>query len=176
MALPTPRLTPEAIAALIDHTLLRPEAVQEDIVRLCHEAIEYGFASVCVNSYWVPVVAAELAGTSVKPCATVGFPLGAMATEAKVAETKAALRAGAREIDMVINIGAMRGGDLATVSSEIAAVVEVCHREQALVKVIIETALLNEDQKAVACRLSKAAHADFVKTSTGFGPGGATVA
>src|SRR5581483_8801417 len=109
MALPNSSLTPDAIAALIDHTLLRPEATQEDIVRICQEAIEYGFASVCVNSCWVPVIAAELAGTNVKTCATVGFPLGAMSTEAKVAETKAALRAGALEIDMVINIGAMRG-------------------------------------------------------------------
>ena len=162
------------IAALIDHTLLRPEATREDIIKLCREAREYKFASVCVNSYWVPLVAAELAGSSVKVCTVIGFPLGATSTEAKAAETQAALRAGAGEIDMVQNIGALRSGDHAAVQSDIAAVVEVAHRSGAIVKVILETALLYDDQKVIACQLAEKAGADFVKTSTGFGPSGAT--
>ena len=143
---------------------------------LCHEAVEYGFASVCVNSCWVPLVAAELAGTPVKVCTVVGFPLGATASEVKVAEAAYALRCGAQEIDMVINIGALIGGDIATVGRDISEVVDVCHRSGAIVKVIIETALLTDDQKIMACKLAVKAGADFVKTSTGFGPGGATVA
>jgi deoxyribose-phosphate aldolase len=172
----SPQLTPEAIAALIDHTLLRPQAVHDEVVQVCREALEHHFASVCVNSCWIPLVAAELAGSSVKACSTIAFPLGAMATEAKVAEAHAALRAGAQEIDMVMNIGALRDGDVATVSRDIQAVAEACHRENALLKVILETALLTDEQKVIACRLTKSAGADFVKTSTGFGPGGATVA
>jgi deoxyribose-phosphate aldolase len=162
------------ITALIDHTLLRPEATREDIIKLCREAREYKFASVCVNSYWVPLVAAELAGSPVKVCTVIGFPLGATSTEAKAAETQAALRAGAHEIDMVQNIGALRSGDYAAVQADIAAVVEVAHGSGAIVKVILETALLDDDQKIAACRLAKKAGADFVKTSTGFGPSGAT--
>ena len=162
------------IAALIDHTLLRPEATRADIVKLCREAREYKFASVCVNSYWVPLAAAELAGSPVKVCTVIGFPLGATSTEAKAAETQAALRAGAREIDMVQNVGALRSGDYAAVQADIAAVVAVAHGSGAIVKVILETALLDDDQKIAACRLAKKAGADFVKTSTGFGPSGAT--
>ncbi len=143
---------------------------------MCREAVEHGFASVCVNSCWVPLVAAELAGTPVKVCTVVGFPLGASATEVKVAEAAYALRCGAQEIDMVINIGALASGDIATVGSDISAVVEVCHRGGALVKAILETALLTDDQKVMACKLARNAGVDFVKTSTGFGPGGATVA
>jgi deoxyribose-phosphate aldolase len=143
---------------------------------VCREAVEHGFASVCVNSCWVPLVAAELAGTPVKVCTVVGFPLGASATEVKVAEAAYALRCGAQEIDMVINIGALASGDIATVGSDISAVVEVCHRGGALVKAILETALLTDDQKVMACKLARNAGVDFVKTSTGFGPGGATVA
>ena len=163
------------IAALIDHTLLKPEATEADIRKICGEAREYGFASVCVNPYWVPVVAAELAGSAVKVCSVVGFPLGASATEIKVAETVAAIRAGAREIDMVINIGELRGGNTDAVSNDIRAVVSAAHEGGAIVKVILETALLDDEQKIAACRLSKDAGAEFVKTSTGFGPGGATV-
>jgi deoxyribose-phosphate aldolase len=163
------------IAALIDHTLLKPEATEADIRRICGEAREYGFASVCVNPYWVPVVAKELAGSSVKVCSVVGFPLGASAIEIKVAETSAAIRAGAREIDMVINIGELRGGNLEAVGHDIRAVVENAHEGGAIVKVILETALLDDEQKIVACRISKDAAAEFVKTSTGFGPHGATV-
>lgn len=170
----TTRIDP-AIAGLIDHTLLRADATRDDIVKVCREARKYGFASVCVNGYWVPVVASELAGSPVKVCTVVGFPLGAMSTEAKVAETQAALRVGAQEIDMVQNIGALRGGDFDAVKADIAAVADVTHRAGGIVKVILETALLDDNQKAMACMLAKMAKADFVKTSTGFGPSGATV-
>lgn len=163
-----------AIASLIDHTLLKPEAARDDIVKLCREARRHEFASVCLNPYWVPLAAAELAGTPVKVCTVVGFPLGATSTEAKAAETSAAVRAGAREIDMVINIGALRSGDTGAVQADIAAVVRESHAAGAIVKTILETALLDDAQKAVACTLAKAAGADFVKTSTGFGPSGAT--
>jgi deoxyribose-phosphate aldolase len=164
-----------SIASLIDHTLLRADATRADILQLCREARDYNFASVCVNSYWVPIAAAELAGSQVLVCTVVGFPLGATSTAAKVAETEAALAAGAKEIDMVQNIGALRGGDPHSVQQDIAAVVNAAHRRGAIVKVILETALLDDDQKTAACLLAKAAGADFVKTSTGFGPSGATV-
>jgi len=163
------------IASLIDHTMLRPEATRADIVKLCAEARQYGFATVCINPYWVPLAASELAGTAVKVCTVAGFPLGATSTEAKVAEAAAALRAGAREIDMVINVGALRSGDFDTVKLDIQAVTRVCHDANAIVKVILETALLDDAQKISACGLAQAAGADFVKTSTGFGPAGATV-
>jgi len=163
-----------AIAALIDHTILKPEATRADVVKVCREARQYGFASVCVNPYWVPLVRAELAGSAVLVCTVVGFPLGATSTEAKVAEAAAALRAGAQEIDMVINVGALRSGDHEAVKLDIVGVVKVSHEARATVKVILETALLDDNQKAVACTLAKLAGADFVKTSTGFGPSGAT--
>lgn len=163
-----------AIAALIDHTILKPEATRADVIKVCREARQYNFASVCVNPYWVPLVRNELAGSPVKVCTVVGFPLGATSTEAKVAETAAALRAGAQEIDMVINVGALRSGDHEAVKLDIQEVVRVSHEARAIVKVILETALLDDNQKAVACTLSKLAGADFVKTSTGFGPAGAT--
>jgi len=162
------------IAGLIDHTLLRPEATRDDIIKVCREARKYNFASVCINPYWVPLVAAELAGSPVKVCTVIGFPLGATSTEAKVAETEAALRVGAQEIDMVQNVGALRSGDYDAVKADIAAVVEVTHGAGAIVKVILETALLDDNQKVMACMLAKLAKADFVKTSTGFGPSGAT--
>jgi deoxyribose-phosphate aldolase len=163
-----------AIASLIDHTLLKPEATADDIRRLCAEARQSSFASVCVNPYWVPLAAAELAGSPVKVCTVVGFPLGASATAVKRAEAEAATRAGAREIDMVINVGALRSGDYDEVKRDIEAVVGAAHAAGAIVKVILETALLDDQQKAVACTLARLAGADFVKTSTGFGPGGAT--
>lgn len=163
-----------AIAALIDHTILRPEATRADIVKVCREARQYNFASVCVNPYWVPLVHAELEGSPVKVCSVIGFPLGATSTEAKAAEAAAALRAGALELDMVINIGALRSGDHQAVKLDIQQVVHVAHEAGAIVKVILETALLDDNQKAVACTLAKLAGADFVKTSTGFGPAGAT--
>jgi deoxyribose-phosphate aldolase len=163
-----------SIAALIDHTLLKPEATEADIRKVCSEARQYGFATVCVNPYWVRLVAGELAGSRVKVCAVVGFPLGANATEIKVAETAGVIRAGAQEIDMVLNVGELRGGNYEAVRDDIVAVVETAHANGAIVKVILETALLNSEQKVKACLLAKEAHADFVKTSTGFGPGGAT--
>ena len=163
-----------SIASLIDHTLLRADATRDDIIKVCREARKYGFASVCVNPYWVPVVAAELAGSPVKVCTVIGFPLGATSTEAKVCETEAALRVGAQEIDMVQNVGALRGGDYDAVKADIAAVVEVSHRAGAIVKVILETALLDDNQKAMSSMLAKMAGADFVKTSTGFSTSGAT--
>jgi deoxyribose-phosphate aldolase len=163
-----------AIAALIDHTILKADATRADVVKVCREARQYDFASVCVNSYWVPLVKAELAGSPVKVCTVVGFPLGAASTEAKVAETVIAVRAGAQEVDMVINIGALKSGDTDTVQNDIAAVVQAAHAGGAIVKVIIETALLDDTQKRVACQLAKAAGAEFVKTSTGFSTSGAT--
>ena len=162
------------IAALIDHTILKPEATRADVIKVCREARQYNFASVCVNSYWVPLVRAELAGSPVKVCTVVGFPLGAASTEAKAAEASTAVCAGAQEVDMVINVGALRSGDQDAVKADIEEVVRVSHRGGAIVKVILETALLDDNQKAVACMLAKEAGADFVKTSTGFGPSGAT--
>ena len=167
-------MTPKQAAALIDHTLLRPDAVESDVMKVCAEAKAHGFASVCVNSCWVPVVARELAGTAVKVCSVIGFPLGAMLTSAKVSETAAAVTAGASEIDMVQNVGWLRAGALDAVRADIAAVVGEAGRGSAIVKVILETSLLTQDQKVIACRLAQEAGAAFVKTSTGFGSGGAT--
>lgn len=163
-----------SIARLIDHTLLRPEATAADIRKLCAEARAYGFASVCVNPYWVPLAASELAGSPVKVCTVTGFPLGANMTAIKAAETEAAIRAGAQEIDMVLNIGELRGGNYDAVRYDIRAVVDAAHQRNAIAKVILETALLNDDQKVKACELAKIAGADFVKTSTGFSTAGAT--
>ena len=163
-----------AIAALIDHTILKPEATRADIVKVCREARQYGFASACVNPYWVPVVRAQLEGSPVKVCTVIGFPLGATSTEAKIAESAVALRAGATELDMVINVGALRSGDYDAVKLDIQAVVKTAHDAGAAVKVILETALLDDNQKAMACTLAKLAGSDFVKTSTGFGPAGAS--
>jgi deoxyribose-phosphate aldolase len=163
-----------SIAALIDHTILKPDATRADVVKVCREAREYHFASVCVNPYWVPLVARELAGSDVKVCSVAGFPLGATTTDAKVAETAGALRNGAQEIDMVINVGALRSGDFDAVGNDIQQVVRVAHQAGAIVKVILETALLDDPQKTKASRLAKAAGADFVKTSTGFSSSGAT--
>jgi deoxyribose-phosphate aldolase len=164
-----------SVAALIDHTLLRPEATASEIRRLCSEARQYSFAAVCVNPYWAPIVAAEIDGSKVKVCTVIGFPLGANATSIKVAETLEAARAGAREIDMVLNMGELRGGNHDVVLRDIQAVVDVAHHKGAIVKVILETALLTDQQKITACGLAKQAGAEFVKTSTGFGPAGATV-
>lgn len=162
------------LASYIDHTLLRPDASSDDIAKLAREAIEYHFVGVCVNSSHVKHVAEILKGTQVLPVAVVGFPLGAMATEAKAFEANLAVRDGAKEIDMVINIGALKSGDHAVVRDDIRAVVLAA--QPAHVKVIIETSLLNEDQKRIACALSVEAGAHFVKTSSGFNGGGATVA
>ena len=163
------------IAAMIDHTLLKPDATEADIRKLSREARRYGFASVCVNPYWIPVVAAELAGSPVKVCTVVGFPFGATPAEIKRTEAETAIRAGAQEVDMVINVGALRSGDHDRVKVDIQAVAEACHAGGAILKVILETAMLDDNQKAIACTLAKMAGADFVKTSTGYGPHGATV-
>ena len=167
--------SPLEFAALIDHTLLRPEATRADILQLCEDARQYGFASVCVNPCWVPLAARQLRGTAVKVCSVVGFPLGATLSAVKRQETAQAIKLGAQEIDMVINVGALRGGDLEAVRLDIRGVVDASHAGGALVKVILETALLNDEQKVAGCLLAQGAGADFVKTSTGFGPGGATV-
>lgn len=163
-----------SVARLIDHTILKPEAVRDEIRRVCAEALQFEFASVCVNPFWAKLVAAELRGSPVKVCTVAGFPFGATQTTAKVAETMGALRDGAEEIDMVINIGALRGGERDVVKSDVQGVVLASHGNGAIVKVIIETALLDEAQKVLACSLAQDAGADFVKTSTGFSRAGAT--
>lgn len=162
------------IAALIDHTILKPEATADDVKRVCAEARQHGFASVCVNPYWVRSVAAELAGSPVKVCTVIGFPLGANTTAVKMLEAEQAIRDGAQELDMVLNVGELRAGNVDAVEADIRTVATVAHAGGAILKVILETALLNDDQKVRACELAKNAGADFVKTSTGFGPGGAT--
>jgi deoxyribose-phosphate aldolase len=164
------------VAALIDHTLLKPDATRRDVEQLCHEATQFGFATVCVNPTWVPLAAGLLAGSPVRVCSVVGFPLGATSADVKGYETRRAIFDGAREIDMVINIGALKSGDLRVVERDIEAVTAPCRDCGVLSKVIIEAALLTDDEKVTACTLAKAAGADYVKTSTGFGPGGATAA
>jgi deoxyribose-phosphate aldolase len=166
----------DEVAPLIDHTLLKPDASQDQIAQLCYEARTYQFASVCVNPAHVKLSAQLLKGSGVPVCTVVGFPLGATPGTVKAFETQQAIREGAREIDMVINIGALKSEDYKTVHEDIASVVRAAHAGDAIVKVIIEAALLDDEEKVIACQLSKAAGADFVKTSTGFGPGGATVA
>ena len=163
-----------SLAALLDHTLLRPEATQAQVERLCEEAMQAGCAAVCVNPAWVPLAVQKVRGSRVRVAAVAGFPFGATSTAAKRAEAEAAIRAGADEVDMVINIGAMRSDDLARVESDIRALVEVCHGSGATLKVILENAYLSDQQKVTACEIAKRADADFVKTSTGFGPHGAT--
>ncbi len=166
---------PAELARFIDHTLLAPDATAADIDRLCDEAVEYGFAAVCVNPVWVKRASSRLRGTPVKVASVVGFPLGANAPEVKVLETRRALRDGAREIDMVLNIGALKGGDRELVEQDIKRVAEACREVGAVSKVILETSKLSDEEKVVASRLAQRAGADFVKTSTGFGGGGATV-
>ncbi len=163
------------IAKYIDHTLLKPDATQDQIAQLCYEARTHHFASVCVNPTNVPLCAQLLRGSDVKVCTVVGFPLGATPPSVKAFETQQAIRDGATEIDMVINVGALKSRDYDAVYEDIAAVVATAHAHHALVKVIIEAALLTDEEKVIASQLSKAAGADYVKTSTGFGPGGATV-
>jgi deoxyribose-phosphate aldolase len=161
------------LARLIDHTLLKPEASAPQIEQLCMEAKEYSFCSVCINPYWVPTAAKWLAGSGVKVCTVIGFPLGAVSAAAKAGEAREAAANGAVELDMVLNIGALKSGDERTVRADIASVVAAAG-SQAIVKVILETGLLTEVEKIRACIMAKEAGAAFVKTSTGFGPGGAT--
>lgn len=158
---------------LFDHTILKADATRKDVKRVCDEAMAYSFCSVCVNSYYVPYVANLLHGSDVKICSVVGFPLGAMSTRAKALEAKIAVMDGADEIDMVINIGALKDRDYSVVLEDIKAVKEAC--EDKTLKVIIETCLLNDVEKVKACELAKEAGADFVKTSTGFSTGGAKI-
>jgi deoxyribose-phosphate aldolase len=163
------------IARFIDHTLLKPDATQAQIAQLCHEARQYGFAAVCVNPTHVNLCAELLKGSDVAVCTVVGFPLGATPPEVKAYEAQQAINDGATEIDMVVNIGAVKGGESGLVERDIATVTRTCHNNGAICKVIIEAALLTEQEKVKACELAKKAGADYVKTSTGFGPGGATV-
>jgi deoxyribose-phosphate aldolase len=171
----SPMLTPEQLAALIDHTILKPEATPEQVVKVCTEARQYNFATICVNPVYVSLCAEFLRGTKVKVCAALGFPLGATTTEVKAFEARQAIEQGAGEVDMVIHVGALKAGNRQYVQNDIAAVVKAGHAGGALVKVIFETCLLTNDEKVTACLLAKEAGADFVKTSTGFSSGGATV-
>jgi deoxyribose-phosphate aldolase len=163
-----------SVAGMIDHTLLKPDATRADIDKLCREAAQFHFATVCVNPGWVALAAQLLRGSGVGVCSVVGFPLGATTADVKHYETRRAIFDGATEIDMVINIGALKSGDLQTVERDIAAVVAPCREANVISKVILEVALLTDDEKIAASTLAKAAGADFVKTSTGFAAGGAT--
>jgi deoxyribose-phosphate aldolase len=167
--------TDASLASMIDHTLLKPDATPDQIAQLCFEARKYNFASVCVNPTWVELCAQLLRGSPVKVCTVIGFPLGASAAEVKAFETENALDNGATEIDMVINIGALKARDLELVARDIRSVVMASHARGVIVKVIIEAVLLTDEEKTLACLLAKEAGADFVKTSTGFAGGGATV-
>ncbi len=166
---------PLDLAKYIDHTLLKPDATQEEIDTMCAEAIEYGFAAVCINPTWVKRTAENLRGSDVKTATVIGFPLGANTSDIKAMEARRALRDGAREVDMVINIGALKSGQHELVRKDIEKVVDASHEGGAITKVILETALLTDEEKVIASALAKAAKADFVKTSTGFSGGGATV-
>ncbi|WP_203361704.1 deoxyribose-phosphate aldolase [Bacillus sp. REN10] len=164
----------EEMAKMIDHTLLKADATKAEVSKLCEEAKTYEFASVCVNPTWVPFASEQLKGTPVKVCTVIGFPLGAMTSEVKAFETKNAIKNGAQEVDMVINIGALKDKDYDTVLKDIQAVTSAA-KGKALTKVIIETCLLTDEEKQKACELAVEAGADYVKTSTGFSTGGATV-
>ncbi|MBN1945644.1 MAG: deoxyribose-phosphate aldolase [Bradymonadales bacterium] len=166
---------PSGVAGYIDHTLLKPNATESDLTKLCDEAREHQFVSVCVNPFWVEFCARRLAGTPVKVCAVIGFPLGATPPKVKAYEAEQCLLKGASELDMVLNIGALKSRQYDLVRTDIEMVAQACRQVNALSKVILETGLLTDEEKVRACELAKAAGADFVKTSTGFGPGGATV-
>lgn len=167
------RISNAELAAMIDHTILAPSAGQADIRRLCAEARQHGFASVCANPLWASLLVEELTGSEVLPCVVVGFPLGASSTQVKAFEAEQAVSAGVKEVDMVINIAAVRAMDRQTVAADVEAVAQVCHAANAALKVIIETSELNDQEKVFACQVSVAAGADFVKTSTGFSAAGA---
>jgi deoxyribose-phosphate aldolase len=168
--------TDGSLSHMIDHTLLKPDATQDQIAELCYEARKCGFAAVCVNPSYVRLCSELLKDSDVLVCTVVGFPLGATSTESKVFETQKAVRDGAAEVDMVINVGALRSRDYELVERDIASVARACHADGAILKVIIEAALLTDEEKVAACQLAKVAGADFVKTSTGFGPSGAAAA
>jgi len=167
-------LTPQQVAAMIDHTLLKPDATRAQVEQLCHEAVEHRFACAFVNPTWVPLSVAITRGTGLAIGAPVGFPLGANLTATKRAEAADLVRVGARELDMVLNVGALKSGERKLVQNDIAAIAEIAHGSGALLKVILENCLLSLEEKIVACELSVAAGADFVKTSTGFSTSGAT--
>ena len=169
-------MTPADVASIIDHTLLRADATRDDMERLCGEAREYRFATVCVNPAWVATARRLVRDSRVGVCSVVGFPLGATPPDVKQYETRLAIYDGATEIDMVINVGALKSDGISIVAADVAGVVGACRDSGVLIKVIIEAALLTDEEKVAACRLAKDAGADYVKTSTGFGPGGATVA
>ncbi|MFZ5595806.1 MAG: deoxyribose-phosphate aldolase [Bacillota bacterium] len=171
------KLTKKEMAKMIDHTLLKAVGTPDEVTQLCREALEYGFASVCVNPYYVPLAGKLLKGSEVLVCTVIGFPLGATSTAAKAFEAEEAVRAGAKEVDMVVNIGLLKAGRQEEVLKDIRAVVEAATAvdKDAVVKVIIETCYLTDEEKIMACKLSQEAGAHFVKTSTGFGTGGATV-
>jgi deoxyribose-phosphate aldolase len=162
------------LARMIDHTMLKAEATPKEIEHLCAEALKFGFASVCVNACYVPLCARLLKGSPVKVCTVIGFPLGASSSASKGAEAELAIRDGAQEVDMVINVGMLKGGEYQYVGRDISGVVTAAHRHRVLTKVILETGLLSDEEKIKACVLARKAGADFVKTSTGFGKGGAT--
>ncbi|UQS81769.1 deoxyribose-phosphate aldolase [Bombilactobacillus folatiphilus] len=166
-------LTKRQLAKYLDHTLLAPNATKEEIIRTCNEAKQYQTASVCVNAHWASLVHQQLAQSEIQTCVVVGFPLGATSTQAKVAEAQQAMRDGADELDMVINLGELLGGNDGAVQADISAVVQAVHAQDKLLKVIIETSFLNDEQIVKACQLSEQAQADFVKTSTGFSSAGA---
>jgi deoxyribose-phosphate aldolase len=166
---------PKTVASLIDHTLLKPEATHPDVVRLCSEARQFSFASVCINPCWVRLAGEMLTDSSVNVCTVVGFPLGANDARAKIAEAQLALSDGAEELDMVQNIGALRSQDINLVRKEISDIADLAHSRGAILKVILETCLLDEQEKITACTLAVEAKVDFVKTSTGFSTGGATL-
>jgi len=166
-------LTKAEVAAMIDHTILKADATREEVLHICKEAAEHKFATVCVNAGWVPLVAEALKGTGVGITTVVGFPLGATTTASKAFEAAEAIQAGATEIDMVLNVGLLKSGDAEGVQRDVEGVVAAC-RDKAALKVILETGLLSDEEKELACKLCVKAGADFVKTSTGFGKGGAT--
>ncbi len=165
----------KTIALLIDHTILKPETTAAQVRQLCEEALQYKFASACVNPVFVPLVAEMLRGSSIKVCSVAGFPLGATTTDAKVFEAQEAIHHGAQEIDMVMNVGALKSRDESEVEEDIRRVADACHRGKAICKVILETCLLSDEEKVRACKIAVRAGADYVKTSTGFNAGGATV-
>ena len=171
-----PGMTGREVAKLIDHTLLRADATERQIEGLCREAAEFKFATVCVNPIWVPMATRLLAGSGVGVCTVVGFPLGASRPDAKAYEARRALADGARELDMVISIGLLKSGEVDEMRRDIEAIVGACRVSGAVSKIIIEAVLLTDGEKVAACKAARTAGADFVKTSTGFGPGGATIA
>ncbi|KPV63194.1 MAG: Deoxyribose-phosphate aldolase [Candidatus Bathyarchaeota archaeon BA2] len=163
------------LAKMIDYTLLKPDATEDDIIKVCKEATKYNFASVCINPVYVSLATKLLKGTGVKVCTVVGFPLGANAPEIKAFEAKNAIEKGAQEIDMVMNIGALKSGNYELVKKDMTAVIEVAKERNVVTKVILECGFLTDEEKVTVCKLAKEAGADFVKTSTGFGPSGATI-